>query len=502
MKFGSPIAAGFGAPENALALVHATLSGPSLKVRSVARDDLKAAWFQILRNSKHCEYLYLEQSDDITRHVPSDGSARQAVSVLRCGCAPADLSRAARWYDAKVSRRTTHIIYWIPQIKGSVDATGATKLSSWSLSGLTYGGTDRVAGFASRGALTVEITVDGSDVDLSIYCGSVLVASGSGTVDGSVTLAGTLSGSVTVAADAATGTETLSIHWPASCNVKRGTTSPPSAVVASVPFNAADYAAWTEPSDLTAGTTYYYAFGFVSDSGVVGTYTSPVTLAVPAPPVPPSGLVYDSGAYDAVVLDFVPSSTGGATHRAYIQGPSDPSMPTGHNTGATFGTGTVTLPELEYPGTTRVQIRAVAGGLEEAVGATLDIELDSSGNYVAPRPNTPTIRGYTAAGLAATVNGVYATAGEKGTATQLKMRVKSPGGSYGAVVDSTALAAAGSGAKIAALDYTFAAAGWYWVKVTAATAAAIESDAGAEMLVYVTDAAPAAVVSDSYGSRG
>ena len=508
MKFGSCFGA-FGAPENCLERLECEVAGGAISVYLKVRATKPlAAWYEVLRNSKHIRFLYLQPGEVARFTIPAEGSGKQAVAVLHCGHAPHTMRRAARWYDSMTSLRTTHIIQWTPQLAGSVDVdTGETKLSAWSLTGLTYGLTQRVENWATRGSLSVEVTVTGSDVTIDLYSGSQRVATGTGTVGGSVTLSADngsgLSGSVTVAAGTTTRDELLSVRWPQSVQVKRSSSSPPSSVVATVTFNAADSVTWTEPADLTAGQTYYYAFAFVSDTGVTGSDTSPVAKTIPAPPVSPSDLAYSSGTYAACVLSFTESTTPSATHNCYIQQPSDSVMPTEPDAGAVFAADQVTLPVMEYPGTAQVLVRAVKAGVEEANGTRLSVEFDGSGNYVAPRPNSPAVRYYSAAsGLAVTVKGAYPTAGEKGTATKLNLRYKVPGGSYGSIVATAALSVASNGLKVADLAYTLPGAGYYWLKVTAATAADLESEAGAEVLVLVESANPAAVTADSYVARG
>ena len=90
----------------------------------------------------------------------------------------------------------------------------------------------------------------------------------------------------------------------------------------------------------------------------------------------------------------------------------------------------------------------------------------------------------------------------------MKLYSRTPAGAYNfAVPDaSAALGSAGpSGAKAASLSYTFAANGYYYVTVLAATAGGVLSDStlAGEVLVFVSDAdLPADAALTAAVSRG
>ncbi len=509
MKFGSPYSAGWGNPENCLSLLTVERVAARMRVTMKSRSDIPAGFYEVCRNSKHIEYVYLQPSETRIINIPCEaGFSRQAVAVVRCGPVAAPVIRAARWWDGLTSRRSSHWWSWTPEVLGSYDADGETVLSSWSLTGLRYNLTNRVTGQITRGTLRVEITVDGTDVDIEVYQGSEVLASGSGSVDGTVTLTGTLAGSVAVGADAVTATETLDIRWPDSMQVKRGVADPPTAVVATVAFDGTDETIWTEPSDLTAGTTYYYRFAAISDTGETGADSASVAITIEAPPAAASNLAYSSGDDAETVLTFTPSTTDGATYNVYLQQPGDEAMPE-TPCAATIDIpeedpATITLPAITGPGVARVLVRAVDGGAEERVGVSIDLEYAEGGAYVAPRPNAPTIRKVAiTSGLTITVHGSYPTAGEKGAGATLGIYVKQPGGAYGSLVASAALGAEWNGVKEAAVSYTLPSNGRWWVKLVALTAGGVvESEGSAEELVYVSDSTPANVQPDGYNSRG
>ncbi len=64
--------------------------------------------------------------------------------------------------------------------------------------------------------------------------------------------------------------------------IKRNTFSPPTTIVATIPYDNQDFYLWSEPADLANGTHYYNLVEY-SDTGVNGTLTvpagSPVTVA-------------------------------------------------------------------------------------------------------------------------------------------------------------------------------------------------------------------------------
>jgi hypothetical protein len=142
---------------------------------------------------------------------------------------------------------------------------------------------------------------------------------------------------------------------------------------------------------------------------------------------------------------------------------------------------TITLPAISgYAGLARVILRATDGGVEEKNLAVLELEFTAAGAYVLPRPNTPQLRVDGIAvtgGLTAGVTALYDPAGEKGVATKLQLFTRTPSGSYNyaAPADEENLAASGV-LRGASLSKTFAVAGWYYLRVLAATAAGVQSD--------------------------
>src|SRR5206468_3151746 len=105
--------------------------------------------------------------------------------------------------------------------------------------------------------------------------------------------------------------------WPTSIQILRDTFDPPTTVRDTVSFSGMNTIRWTESTDLAAAT-YYYRTQPISDTGVVGTQSASVSIATTGRPNPPSNLAYSSGNAAATVIAFTPSTSPGATYRAYL----------------------------------------------------------------------------------------------------------------------------------------------------------------------------------------
>jgi hypothetical protein len=381
------------------------------------------------------------------------------------------------------------------------DGIGIDWLTSWDISALAAAGYP-VDGWPTRRTfdLDVEESAGVATVTLSVY--GQAVASGSVTYPGTATLAEAngsgVSGTVVVgaaAADLADGV--LTVRFPAEVEILRGTSDPPTVEVASVAFSGADAAIWTEPADLAAAT-YYYRVRYVSDTGETGTASASLTAAIPGPPAPPTSLAYASGTAAATVLSFVKSTTPGATYRAYLQEPDQNYMAMNIIAAtAPADSVSITLPAISgYAGWARVVLRAVLAGVEEQVGAALEIEYDAGGARVAARPGPCTLAlSGVAAGGVASFDGAYDPDGGVGVAATLKLFSRLAGGSYdyGSPVDSAALTVGASGIATATLDHTSAGADVRYYVARAATVAGLLSETDSnEVTVRRDDTAPAA----------
>jgi hypothetical protein len=522
MRFGSPFTAGFGAPDKMVAYCYGELAADhtSARFRFTPRTGYGGAHFALCVNARGVAHRFVAEGEEASVRVPLRwGAGVTSFLALRVGgCSdPAwDPSLVARTFEAADALRVSLELPFNPEVLGAVKAEdNGVYCSSWSLTGLDCRrNITPLKPTRTRAFLDLDLAVAGGNVTVTLSKGGVAVASGTGAVGGSVTLAeqngSGLSGSVTVAAGVVSTTGArLYVRWPASVQVLRDAADPPTVAVATIPFNGDSTRRWTERSDLAAGI-WYYRLRAVSDTGENGTPSATLSFVVPLTPGPPTGPAYLSGNAAATVLSFVASATAGASYRAYLQqiGAELVDLEAIAATAAAGAT-QITLPALTgYAGTARVILRAVKDGLEERNLAQLDLEYDAAGVFVPPRPNACGLAAESEAviaGLTLAVPAIYDSAREKATATHVHLYKRTVGGSYAGTPDASAnLAARGNGLKRAALSYTFGAAGWYYVRPRAATAANIESVAAAcpEYLVYVSDADPSAPVLAGELSRG
>jgi hypothetical protein len=96
----------------------------------------------------------------------------------------------------------------------------------------------------------------------------------------------------------------------------------------------------------------------------------------------------------------------------------------------------------------------------------------------------------------------YDQARQVGVATHVHLYIKAPGGAYPVVPDGVANLSKDGGSYVATVTANAPATGWYFVKVFAVTAVEIEDSTGDEDMIYVSDAAVAAVVVDGVPTRG
>jgi hypothetical protein len=217
-------------------------------------------------------------------------------------------------------------------------------------------------------------------------------------------------------------------------------------------------------------------------------------------------LAYKSGNAAETKLSFVPSSTAGATYRAYLQQIGAAYLDTENIAATAAALATeITLPAITgYAGVARVILRAVSsGGVEEANTMQLALEYDAAGSFVIPRPNTAFIRSVTVtSGLNASFIIDYDSRGEAGTATTVKVYSRTPAGSYNfASADATGTLS-GTGTKTATATASYAE-GWYYITARAATSGGIlGAQSAQEQYVHFSDDVTAAPYGDVIVSRG
>jgi hypothetical protein len=512
MKFGSPFSAGFGSPENWLAEFSCEAQDDKIRVYFMPAED---GYYGIYRDSELQYMLLVVQSQQVVQWVTADTQVdKQIVSVIRTGQVGVNVKRAARWYDAQTSLRSTIEWHYDYEIMGSVDpTTGLTQLSNWVLTGIDWSLLSSVNGSLCRGYLEVNInaTATSDDVVISLSRAGYLLAQGTltfGGTDGVVTLVeqndSGVSGTVNVANEVVDGTEYLYIRYPKSMQIIRGLSDPPTTVIKTVPFLGDEDANYTETSDLAPNTNYYYRTRPVSDTGELGAVSATTTIVCAGPPEPPGTPAYVSGDAADCTIDWVESTTVGVTYNVYIQGPTDSFINLNDPVAVTANSYGYQLPVMAFPGTSFVIVRAVIGGVEEENRNILRLEFDDAGAFVPARPNTPTITSATATnGLTISVKACYDPAREVGVATKVNLYIKVPGGVYTITSpDGTAALVNDGGVKSATVTAVAPFSGWYWCKLTASTAIDVEDSTGDEAMVYVSDTVNAAVLIDGVPTRG
>jgi hypothetical protein len=520
MRLASPFSAGLGSPENMVEYCIPELSQDqtSVRLRFKPRAGWGDAFFAVFMDARQVAHLWCpEGSEQSVRCALPWGSSSASFLALRVGrlADPSlDLRRVARTFETD-SRKVSLDLPFDPEVLGAVKGEdNGVYCSNWALTGLDFlRNVTPLKPFKTRAYLDLDLAVSGGNVTVTLSKAGVAVAAGTGAKGGTVTLAeqngSGLSGSVDVASGVVTTAGAkVYVRWPATVQVLRGATSPPTTVVANVAFNGQNLRRWTEAADLAAGT-WYYRVRAVSDTGKPGALTE-LPFTIQDVPDAPSDLAYKSGNAAATVLQFTPSPTAGATYRAYLQQIGAELIDL-ENVAATApaGSNRITLPAITgYPGIARAVVRAVKAGLEERNLDTVELEYDAAGAFVPARPNAPDLSEATEAvtgGLTLDIVATYDPAREKGVATHVHLYKRAPGGSYGGTPDAQAdLTQAANGLKEAALELTFGADGWYYVQARAATAQNVESPAAAcpEYLVYVADTAPAAPAVEGQVSRG
>ena len=506
MKFGSNFGSGFGSPENWLTYFYCEAAGEQIRVSFTPHT---AGWYGVYVDSRLQTQRYVSANENVVVWVASDHNVtRQSVSVIRSGNNAYNLRRSARWYDYQTSKRVTLDWSFNYEVLGSIDNNGASKLSNWSLSGVAWYHLMPITGSRCRGYLTAPVTTSGNGhYQVTLERAGYEVATGHGLPNSEIILSGSNSSGLTGRVFITSGAidETLYVRFPESMQVLRGTTEPPTAPVATVPFRGTPDGTWTETADKTAGQTYYYRLREVSDTGEYGTASESLAVTIPDPPAPVSSVEYVSGNAAGLALKFIPSVTAGVGLLAYCQGPDDININWNqYFSGATFDSSLngVVLSGLSFPGSTNVWIRATKGGVEEKRGSMLAVELDSNGNYIAQRPNAPTITSITASGLGITAEVGYDPAQQEGTATHVHMYLKTPNSTYSGTPDSAANLVTDGEVYVADVTARAPSKGWYWAKIYAATAANVESVNGAEKLVFVSNNAGNTPIIDGLATRG
>jgi hypothetical protein len=530
VRYGSPLGAGFGNPENDIAFLGITPAAggaPFFYLTFRPADGRGDAWFGIYVNCMFVRNVRAAEGEMAGPFVVGwpRGATQVSLAAIRLGQVSDPsyhIERVARTFEGAACRRVTVEWTWTPEIVGTIKDGGQT--SGWQLAGVTFSKTAPVQQIVPVGGtwtqFTFDIVVASGTCTVSLYRQNTLVAQGTiplaslpGVVALSEVAGSGISGQVTVAAGVTLELGALLIlRWPTAMQITRGTSDPPSAIVATVPFNSADTCEWTEPVDLPAGT-YYYRLDELSDTGEPGAATATLQAVVQGPPLPPAGLHYVSGNYLNTIVGWTDSPTPNAAYNVYSREDGQPFRLNQPDSYPPLPHGTTQFQLANfygyYPGFRFVLVRSVLAGVEEKNIAILRIEYDGEGNVVPARPNAPAIdTGSLAitAGRSVALTGLYPSAGEPGVATELQLFSRTVTGDYDFDnPDATAtLGAAGTnGIKTAALSKTYGSDGPRYVCLRAVTADGTPGNTSAETLIDPNaDAMPAPEDAEIYVARG
>jgi len=339
VRYGSPLGAGFGDPENTVAYVHAErLPGHAEIALTFKPAAGCGGWFGIYRNAGLVRNVHAPEGVDagpFSIPVPR-GAVECFFVILRLGALSDPryhCERVARAFELENSRLATLNWKWKPDIIGAIGDAGQTY--NWQFSKISYDATLPTAnGYGHWSALGLDIIVDATNVTVNLYRQNTLAATGFAALSSlpdTVTLA-EVNGSgvaghvyVYAAPTEHKGAELL-FRWPASMQIYRGPhfgdygEDP----VGELRFNRASVGTWTEPAALDPGEYHYYIRP-VSDTGEAGDVTYVTgALMVYGPPAPPTNLHYVSGNAAATVIGWTPSPTPGATYNVYTAADGQP----------------------------------------------------------------------------------------------------------------------------------------------------------------------------------
>lgn len=291
-----------------------------------------------------------------------------------------------------------------------------SSFSSWVLTGLRRGFNVSQGVHKTRGTLQISLTQSGGVNTLTLTAGGVIQASGSRTGNGSITLAeqndSGVSGSVTIAyvSDVAA---LLHIRWPKSYSAEIDSQT------AEIDDNGVSNKFEARIRGVSNGT-HNLTITPISDTGVSHTPTVVSSVVVANPPAPPTALRLQNlpSDYLATHIEWA-ASADADTYNVYdsdLNEPTDILNVIANQAGITY-----TLPAItQAAGIRRVIVEALKSGVESGERFCLEIEYDSIGVIIKPRPSAPdfTIRP-TTSGLTVNFDYRYSRRLEQGNATKL-----------------------------------------------------------------------------------
>lgn len=374
------------------------------------------------------------------------GSGDHVVSVQLNGDSNDPNNAYPNQSDAFLETRADRLKVDVTAVPTLESAGDGGQLSSWVLSGMKrFTNVRPVDLFPNWGRLEITLVDTAGTRAVTLSQNGREVASGSLAGDGTITLTESngsgLSGSVDVAytGDVTSGSD-LTIRWPQEFAIhykQSAFTAPdfprtPEAVLVDDGRNNAR----TYRSTQLASGTWRIVAHQRDDNGneSTGLASGGDSVALVAPPDPPTALAYASGGAAATIIQWTASATGGATYNIYDSGAADViNLDTATATHiAGVGTLQQTLPAIStsYTGTRRVIVRAVDGGIVEGNAETLYIEY-VNGQVVPARPPKPKAESYiTLSGRTLTVPAAVNLLQSSGTPVWLHLFLRAPGAAF------------------------------------------------------------------------
>ena len=441
------------------------------------------AWFGIYVNERLIRNVYLTEGVESAPIYVPDITQSSAVFVLHHGNNQTlNLADIVKLYFS-VDRQTVSGEWsWDYDVIGVIDDGDDIEfLSNWSFDNLHWRQLNQISD--TRGYISINVTIDGSDVTVIGSNSNGQLFTGTGADSSTITLTGTITGSVDVATAAVLSGARLNIRYPISMSIYRNQTSPPTTLIDTVYFAQQDSFKWSDPAILSAGN-YYYAYKVTSDTNDVSALSTPELITISGIPDAPSGLAYASGNAAATTLNFTASETVGATYNLYVKQINDTyfDFETAAAT-AIAGSTSIVIPALTgYPGTVLAVLRAEFSGQEEKNNDILELEYDAAGAFVQARPNTPILGAVTINGLEISVAGTYNPANQAAAATKLQLFARDPDDSYDFGTPDNEQSLINNAATLTATLIK----GWWYVTLKSANASVQSTDRSNETLVYVS----------------
>jgi len=385
------------------------------------------------------------------------------------------------------------------------------QLTNWNITGLRrFINCAPVARRPQWGALDLTLGTTGLGHAINIRLNGILVAFGSRSGDGEVTLSEVNSSGISGTVDlaytedfTASAGAKLIASFPAQIKYHYRTSS----------FSGGDFPRTAEGtvyddgrsngfvhrSGALAAGTYHVVPHQVDENGNESTGTSSQTTTIYAPPEPAGVPAYADGDATDTEIEFAASATAGATYNIYDSGSTGlldvETVAATHIAGT--GTLTQTLADIgaTFTGTRYVLVRAVStAGVEEGSLNILELTYDN-GARVALRPPAPgASANITTTGLELTVPYTIDTAEQKTAATHIRLFVYEVGdsASYGTPDASAAVGTAVGKIINGSIAFEVATEGVYYFELrTYSSTTELESD-NTQVYgpVYLTEDAP------------